>query len=61
MFAYDNVARELGRYIARARFFTSDLAQPFEHKMDGIALFAGNKPLIRITVDLDFADPYCAR
>ena len=26
--------------------------------MDGIALFAANKPLVRITVDLIFADPY---
>ena len=55
---YDNLARDMGEYIARACFFTSDLARPFEHKMDGIALFAANKPLIRITVDLVFADPY---
>jgi 5-methylthioribose kinase len=26
--------------------------------MDGIALFAANKPLVRISVDLIFADPY---
>jgi 5-methylthioribose kinase len=55
---YDNLARDMGEYIARACFFTSDLALPFEHKMDGIALFAANKPLVRITVDLVFADPY---
>lgn len=55
---YNNVARDIGEYIARACFFTSDLARPFERKMDGIALFAGNKPLVRITVDLIFADPY---
>jgi len=55
---YNNVARHIGEYIARACFFTSDLARPFERKMDGIALFAANKPLIRITVDLVFADPY---
>jgi len=55
---YDDLARDIGGYIARACFFTSDFARPFEHKMDGIALFTGNKPLVRITVDLIFADPY---
>jgi 5-methylthioribose kinase len=55
---YQNLARDLGEYIARACFFTSDFARPFEHKMDGIALFAANKPLVRISVDLIFADPY---
>ena len=46
---YNNLARDIGEYIARACFFTSDLARPFERKMDGIALFAANKPLMRIT------------
>ncbi len=55
---YPNVARDIGEYIARACFFTSDFARPFEHKMDGIALFARNKALMRITVDLVFCDPY---
>ena len=55
---YPNVARDIGEYIARASFFTSDLARPFERKMDGIALFARNKELVRITVDLVFCDPY---
>src|ERR1700730_1477405 len=55
---YDNVARAIGEFIARACFFTSDFAGPFERKMDGIALFAANKPLVRISVDLIFTDPY---
>jgi 5-methylthioribose kinase len=55
---YQNVARDIGEYIARACFFTSDFARPFESKMDGIALFAANKPLLRISVDLIFTDPY---
>jgi 5-methylthioribose kinase len=55
---YPHVARDIGEYIARASFFTSDLARPFEHKLDGIALFARNKALVRITVDLVFCDPY---
>lgn len=57
---YPSVARDIGEYIARACFFTSDLACPFERKIDGVSLFAGNKPLIRITVDLIFAEPYFA-
>src|ERR1035441_3823406 len=31
---YDNLARDIGEYIARACFFTSDFARPFESKMD---------------------------
>jgi 5-methylthioribose kinase len=57
---YPRLARALGEYVARACFFTSDLARPFERKLDGMALFAGNQALIRITVDLIFADPYIA-
>ena len=55
---YNHIARDIGEYIARACFFTSDFARPFERKMDGIALFAANTPLVRISVDLIFADPY---
>jgi 5-methylthioribose kinase len=55
---YPDVARHIGEYVARACFFTSDLAVPFERKLDGMTVFAANKPLIRITVDLIFAEPY---
>jgi 5-methylthioribose kinase len=48
----------MGEYVANACFFTSDLAWPFERKMDGVALFAANQALIRISVDLIFTDPY---
>ena len=57
---YRNLAHDMGEYVARACFFTSDLAQPFEPKMDGIARFAGNTALMRISVDLIFRDPYVA-
>lgn len=57
---YPRVARDIGEYVARACFFTSDFARPFEQKMDGMALFARNQPLLRITVDLIFAEPYFA-
>ena len=55
---YPNLARDMGEYVARACFFTSNLAGPFEPKMDAIAQFAANKALTRITVDLVFTDPY---
>ena len=57
---YPNLARDMGEYVARSCFFTSDLAWPFERKLDGVALFAANKALIRISVDLIFIDPYIA-
>lgn len=56
---YPDIGRALGEYVARACFFTSDLAQPFERKMESMALFARNTPLVRISVDLIFTDPYC--
>jgi 5-methylthioribose kinase len=55
---YPNLAHDMGEYVARACFFTSDLAWPFERKLDGIARFAENSALIRISVDLIFRDPY---
>ena len=55
---YPALARDMGDYVARACFFTSDLAWPFERKLSGMALFAANLPLLRITVDLVFKDPY---
>ena len=57
---YRNLARDMGEYVARACFFTSDFASAFEQKMDGIARFAGNTALMRISVDLIFRDPYVA-
>ncbi len=55
---YAHVARDVAEYVARATFFTSDLGQRFEPKMDGVALFAKNHGLLRITTDLVFTDPY---
>jgi 5-methylthioribose kinase len=55
---YPQLGSDLGRFVAHACYFTSDLAVPFEHKMQGIASFCGNTPLIRISVDLIFTDPY---
>src|SRR6202051_3461514 len=37
---YPNLAVHMGEYVAQACFFTSDLAEPFERKMDRMAQFA---------------------
>jgi 5-methylthioribose kinase len=55
---YPNLARDMGEFVAHASFFTSDLALPFERKFAQVARFAANEALIRISVDLIFADPY---
>jgi 5-methylthioribose kinase len=55
---YPRAARDIGEYVARACFFTSDFAAPFERKLDGLTLFARNQALIRISVELIFAEPY---
>lgn len=57
---YPHVAQHIGDYVARACFYTSDLGRPFDDKLDDMAIFAKNHPLIRITVELVFADPYRA-
>ncbi len=55
---YPRLGRDVGQFVARACFFTSDLGQPMERKMEAMALFAGNSALVRISVDLIFTDPY---
>jgi len=57
---YPTLGEDMGDYVARACFFTSDFALPVERKMDALKLFAGNQALTRISVDLIFADPYHA-
>ena len=44
--------------MARTLFFSSDLALPAAKKKEGIAAFAGNHALCKITEDLIFTDPY---
>ena len=55
---HPKAAPDVAEYIARASFFTSDLAGAFERKMDMTAIFAKNQPPVRITIELIFADPY---
>lgn len=55
---YPRAARDVAEHVALASFFTSDLGQRFEPKFDGMAIFAKNHGLLRITTDLVFTDPY---
>jgi 5-methylthioribose kinase len=56
---YERLGCDLGAFVARACFFTSDLSQPLERKLDLMSRFAANTPLVRITAELVFRDPYC--
>lgn len=55
---YPKVPTAVAEYVAKASFFTSDLAAPFETKAADVALFSRNISLQRISADLIFTDPY---
>jgi 5-methylthioribose kinase len=55
---YPRFVEDITTYLARTLFFTSDLAVPAAEKKEGIAAFAGNHALCKITEDLIFTDPY---
>lgn len=55
---FPKVPAAVADYVAKASFFTSDLAAPFETKAADIALFSRNIFLQRISADLIFSDPY---
>ncbi|PIT04578.1 methylthioribose kinase [Bradyrhizobium nitroreducens] len=55
---YPGFAGDITTFMARTLFFTSDLALSAAEKKEGIAAFAGNHALCKITEDLIFTDPY---
>jgi 5-methylthioribose kinase len=55
---YPRFVDDITTFMARTLFFTSDLACPAANKKNGIAAFAGNHALCKITEDLIFTDPY---
>jgi len=55
---YPRFADDITTFMARTLFFTSDLALSAAEKKQGIAAFAGNHALCKITEDLIFTDPY---
>jgi 5-methylthioribose kinase len=55
---YPRFIDDITTFMARTLFFTSDLALSATEKKEGIAAFAGNHALCKITEDLIFTDPY---
>ena len=55
---YPRFVEDITTFMARTLFFTSDLAVPAAEKKEGVAAFAGNHALCKITEDLIFTDPY---
>ncbi|SDH37153.1 5'-methylthioribose kinase [Bradyrhizobium sp. Rc2d] len=55
---YPRFVDDISTFMARTLFFTSDLALSAAEKKQGIAAFAGNHALCKITEDLIFTDPY---
>ena len=55
---YPRFVEDVTTFMARTLFFTSDLALSAAEKKEGIAAFAGNHALCKITEDLIFTDPY---
>ena len=55
---YPHFVDDITTFLARTLFFSSDLAVPAAQKKEGIAAFAGNHALCKITEDLIFTDPY---
>lgn len=56
---YPRFVGDITTFLARTLFFSSDLAMTAAQKKEGIAAFAGNHALCKITEDLIFTDPYC--
>ena len=55
---YPRFVEDISTFLAQTLFFTSDLARSAAEKKQGIADFAGNHALCKITEDLIFTDPY---
>jgi 5-methylthioribose kinase len=55
---YPRFVDDITTFMARTLFFTSDLACAAADKKQGIAAYAGNHALCKITEDLIFTDPY---
>jgi 5-methylthioribose kinase len=55
---YPRFVEHVTTFMARTLFLSSDLAVPAAQKKEGLAAFAGNHALCKITEDLIFTDPY---
>jgi 5-methylthioribose kinase len=55
---YPRFVEDITTFMAQTLFLSSDLAVSAAEKKEGIAAFAGNHALCKITEDLIFTDPY---
>lgn len=55
---YPRFVEDITTFLARTLFLSSDLAISAAEKKEGMAAFAGNHALCKITEDLIFTDPY---
>ena len=55
---YSRLVDHITTFLARTLFLSSDLVVPAAQKKQGIAAFAGNHALCKITEDLIFTEPY---
>lgn len=55
---YPRFVEQITTFLARTLFRSSDMAVPAAEKKEGIAAFAGNHAMCKITEDLIFTDPY---
>lgn len=55
---FPNLAEDIGRFLARSLFFTSDLGMNAEEKKALVSKFVVNDELCKITEDLIFTEPY---
>ncbi|OCK56809.1 S-methyl-5-thioribose kinase [Bradyrhizobium sp. LMTR 3] len=55
---YPRFVEDITTFLARTLFLSSDLAVSAAEKKEGVAAFAGNHALCKITEDLIFTDPY---
>ncbi|MBR0697531.1 S-methyl-5-thioribose kinase [Bradyrhizobium lablabi] len=55
---YPRFVDDISTFLAQTLFFSSDLALTAAEKKQGLAAFAGNHALCKITEDLIFTDPY---
>ncbi|VIO74796.1 Methylthioribose kinase [Bradyrhizobium ivorense] len=56
--SYPRFVDDISTFMARTLFFSSDLARGAAERKEGIAAFASNHALCKITEDLIFTDPY---
>lgn len=55
---FSNLAEDIGKFLARTLFYTSDLGMNADEKKALVSMFVVNDELCKITEDLIFTEPY---